>query len=267
LDILKSKQRNVDTIEIAIKSCEEELLGIEKELEESKGRVGSLKNNLSEIIGNYDLPVNLEEINAVDDEILKLRTEISALEQQHLLENKREEFGSDLSELKISRGKLKKETDILLHKASDEMETLISCFNSKYLALMKDTVPNCREAQINEDYMPIINNGEHLQASAMVPTRLMYYLTLLYLSLINSDVRFPRFLLIDTPDTAGIEDDNLLESLKAIDKILPSEGYSEGFQIILTTAIDKYPPKYKDKVMGTLTKEKRLLIQRDKEES
>ncbi|MCB2792168.1 hypothetical protein KQ881_16465, partial [Listeria monocytogenes] len=66
--------------------------------------------------------------------------------------------------------------------------------------------------------MPLIDNGEYREHSAKVPKRFLYYLTLLQLSL-SSDVPVPRLLLIDTPETAGIDLDKLVKMLRQIEEL------------------------------------------------
>lgn len=78
------------------------------------------------------------------------------------------------------------------------------------------------------------------------------------MSVENADVKFPKFLLIDTPETAGIDEDNLLVGLSQISKI---QGGNEKkqYQIILSTALNKYPLTNKTDVFLTLNEENRLL--------
>src|SRR5690606_17401325 len=84
------------------------------------------------------------------------------------------------------------------------------------------------------------------------------YHTLLKLSLKNCDSKYPKFLLIDTPETAGIDAENLMKGLSQLTK-LDQEGLDQNYQVILSTAINKYPSILKDKVVLTLTDNQRLL--------
>ena len=94
----------------------------------------------------------------------------------------------------------------------------------------------------------------------MVPKRFLYYLSLLQLSLI-SDIPYPRLLLIDTPETAGIDLDGLV---KVIRKIAELENPNDKpFQILFSTGQDKYPPEFSSKVLLRMSKANRLLIPKD----
>ncbi|MCP3430049.1 hypothetical protein NLF92_14005, partial [Alteromonas sp. LMIT007] len=74
--------------------------------------------------------------------------------------------------------------------------------------------------------------GEYREASSRVSIRLMYYLTLMHLSLKNDDVSFPKFLMIDTPETAGIELKNLINCISKFEEL---DEYGKDYQVILAT--------------------------------
>jgi hypothetical protein len=130
-----------------------------------------------------------------------------------------------------------------------ELKEKLNSFNNIYNEYLKRTLDNCRSARLNEDYYPIINGGTYREKSAIVPIRFMYYLSLLKLSLVRDDSMFPRFLIIDTPETAGIDIDNLLKCLIQIEDL---NEYSAEFQIILTTGLGKFPESFKNNVKQTL---------------
>lgn len=58
------------------------------------------------------------------------------------------------------------------------------------------------------------------------------------MSLSDPSITFPRFLLVDTPETAGIEEDNLLACLEKF------KGLKGSYQIILSTGLGKYPKEF-----------------------
>ena len=143
-------------------------------------------------------------------------------------------------------------------KAHGDMKSTVSSFSHVYSDLMKDSVANCRRARIDSDYMPIINKGEYLEFSAVVAKRLMYFLTLLRISLEKDNTNFPKFLLIDTPDTAGIDDVELKKVLLKITEVVANIDSGE-WQVILTTGLNTYPDEHKNLVVETITKQDRLL--------
>lgn len=69
----------------------------------------------------------------------------------------------------------------------------------------------------------------------------MYFFALLLLSL-ETDMNYPQFLMIDTPNKEGIDLEKLIKILGSIDKAnVKSESLNKKFQIILTTGIGVYP--------------------------
>jgi len=88
----------------------------------------------------------------------------------------------------------------------------------------------------------------------------MYYLTLLQVSIDSDNTAFPRFLLIDTPDTAGIDIDRLIPSIGQIGKFLTSK---KDFQIILTTGVGTYPKEFDKYVAVRLRDDAKLLIRKE----
>lgn len=60
---------------------------------------------------------------------------------------------------------------------------MIKEFNSIYSQLLSKSSCKSTEAEINEEYLPLINGGIYKEKSAIVPIRLMYYFTLLALGL------------------------------------------------------------------------------------
>ena len=71
----------------------------------------------------------------------------------------------------------------------------------------------------------------------------MYFIALMHLSLSDKSVTFPRFLLIDTPETAGIELDYLQNCIRQLEGL---QEYGVDFQVIISTGLNKYPDSLKD---------------------
>lgn len=171
------------------------------------------------------------------------------------------EFEQGYETVKIRLKKATEELDKQEKRNKSIISNKLDIFNRLYNKIMKETSAEIIEAKLDENYMPIINEGEYREASSAVPKRFMYYLTLLHMSLLDGDMLFPRFLLIDTPENLGIDNDSLDECISQI----YAHGISElnvQYQVILTTGLGKYPDRYKDKVLQTLTKTNKLLIAR-----
>ncbi|MBK67882.1 MAG: hypothetical protein CMP22_07095 [Rickettsiales bacterium] len=236
-DILKSKIKSYKTVQIAINDCNSEILKTQNKIISLKETSTIYKENLKKYLFRIDETIDLETINDIDDEILKVRQEIADLHNILEIESKYESYQEKYSNAKckvtdLESEKIKKEL-----QAQDDIKSKIKDFNTIYNLLMKNTLQSCSHARISiDDYMPQINEGEYREHSANVQVRLMYFLTLLKLSIDNTNIPFPRFLLIDTPQANGIEHQNLIKCLEEFEKIKDKKC-----QVILTTGIHKYP--------------------------
>lgn len=261
-ELLKTKQASFKSIEIALEDCKEDEKELGQLLSELEDSIEKLKTRLSSQLIEVDDETNTSAINDIDDHILELREANSKLMQlidiELKLENldkKHERVSEDLREAKRNEKRLELE-------AQEDISTKVTKFSSIYNDFMKETLPNCRSAKIDpEDYTPIINDYEYKEDSSRVQKRLMYYLTLLKMSLMpDQKSAFPHFLLIDTPDTAGIDKDRLIPAIGQISKFLDEKL---DFQIILTTGVGIYPQSLDDFVSVRLRDDDKLLKKKE----
>jgi hypothetical protein len=218
----------------------------------------NLRKKITSVLNEMGDSINLSEIDATDEKIIELNSTIDSIGKQIELERIEATYRDELSITEERFKDIKILCDGLLLSAKKEMKGQVAKFNKKYNELMLGTVRDFKEAHLDEDYMPIINDGEYREASMGVPKRLMYFLTLFYISLNDSTVKFPKFLLIDTPDTAGIDADNLINSIEKIDNVFPGQNHNDG-QIILTIGPNKYPKQMDKYRLMTLDKNNLLL--------
>lgn len=260
--ILKSKLKERKTIELALSGYNDEIDSIKQSIKSANNELPTLKGQLSKYLDQIDQKIDLETINDIDDTILFVRQEIAEILQAIEIETKLEKFQKEYDSKRELHRELELKRKQLEIDAQKDIENKVKKFSEIYNELMKSTLADCRSARIdNDNYMPTINDGFYREASSLVPIRLMYYLTLMRLSLTEKDVAFPRFLLIDTPETAGIE----LENLKmCISKFQELELQSNDYQIILATGLGKYPETLKEnRVLFMPNKSERLLLPRD----
>ncbi len=229
-----------------------------KDKESLIDEIKNRKEKMKRIINQIDRNIDTEKIGNVLQKIASIRNDLGIIKRQIDLEENRQKLEDDFHSADLNYQKAKK----IAHKHEADstlvMNERLNTFNKTYNSFMTKTVQDCRRAHIDSDYVPIINDMEYREASADVPRRLLYYFTLLKLSLQDSDVLFPRFLLIDTPETSGIDYENLIASFKCIEYISSNKDWKD-FQIILSTGIDKYPTSFNKYVVGTLTDENKLL--------
>lgn len=238
-EILKSKTKSLTTIDLAISGCKEDIYEIVEKQKSMTKELEELKGKLRTLVDSMDQAIDLERINDIDDNILAIREEIAQLYRTIEIEEKLENLQKDYDGKRQLATDLELKKKELVAKAQRDIAKKVNNFSEIYNDLMVETLPDCRSARIRlEDYMPSINDGEYREASARVPIRLMYYLSLMKLSLVQDDVTFPRFLLVDTPETAGIEMENLINCIGKFEEL---ESLGKNYQVILATGLNKYP--------------------------
>lgn len=260
-NILKSKQKNIQTVESAINTYKTELNELDERIALFNKRLTELKSEISQLIKGKQIETNVE-LKEVNDKIFDLEKKLGILNQQIVVENKREELEFKLSQLSITLEDKKRLMKKLEIESQESMDSIIKEFNRKYWSLMEVALEGSKSARISPDnYLPIINSGSYTEASSEVPKRMMYFFTLLHLSLTNN-IKFPKFLIIDTPENIGIDDDKLIKNISLINDIGTENSSKEDFQIILTTGENKYPEAYEKFVFQKISKKNRLLQKR-----
>lgn len=242
-DILKAKLKTVATIKIAYDDCDTEVREIKSEIENIEKKSQTLREKLTTILGRVDEIVDIESLNDIDDKILQLREDTANLNRLLEIEAKLERFQKDYDSTsdKAKDAELKRKG--LEVKAQQDVTSKVNAFSKKYNDLMKKTLPDCRSAKITLDnYLPSINDGLYRETSSLVSIRLMYFITLMHLALSDDSVLFPKFLLIDTPETAGIELEHLINCISQLEVL---ESYGVDFQVIISTGLSKYPKSLK----------------------
>lgn len=241
-EIYKAKIKTTHTIETAIIDCEQDINSIQKNIRQLETEIPELMRKIEERIDNLDTPVDLDTINDIDDEILNTRQDMEKVRQQIEAESKNVRLSNDYERKRNEHESSKLLTNELEAKAKIDIQDKVVKLSSIYNKLMTDSLPDCKTARISiEDYLPIVGSGEYREASSAVSRRLMYYLALMNLSLSQEDVPFPRLLIIDTPETSGIELDNLKRCLEKIGEL---SNYGKPYQVILTTGLKKYPDDF-----------------------
>ncbi|QZX80843.1 AAA family ATPase [Metapseudomonas otitidis] len=260
-EIYKAKIKTTQTIEIAIADCNQDLNTIQSNIRRLETEIPDLIRKIEERVDNLDTPIDLDTINDIDDKILNTRQDIEKIRQQIEAESKNVRLANDYEQKRSEHERSKLQTDKLEAQAKIDIQDKVGKLSSIYNKLMTDSLPDCTTARINlDDYLPIVGSGEYREASSAVSRRLMYYLALMNLSLSQEDVPFPRFLLIDTPETSGIELDNLKRCLEKIGEL---DGYGKSYQVILTTGLKKYPDSFiAHRKIYLPDKQNRLLIKK-----
>ncbi|MFU2014799.1 hypothetical protein ACM6Q7_06935 [Peribacillus butanolivorans] len=267
LELLKSKQKTVETMDIAINSVISDFKETKRKYTEKKSRKEEVVNTINSMHLELSNFTNLAEISELNNNILKIKEQIqnnihlkSIFEHLNKLKQAYNLAESELNGLKKSLSILENTLNIKMQKTLNEFSTI-------YFNMIKKVDSTINSVDIDDNYLPIINGGIYMQASSHVVRRMVFYITMLYLTIKNNDVSFPYFILMDTPENLGIDEENLVKCLELIDELFELDedlGKEIDFQIILTTGLGKYPEKYKDYVVETLTKQDKLLKENSK---
>lgn len=238
-DILSSKVKALTTIKSAYDDCDREVKETKEQIEVLERDTSGLRSKLKNMLDRIDETVDIESLNDIDDKILQLREDVANLNRLLEIESKLEgvQKSYELISSKAKAAELKRKGFEI--KAQQDVTSKVTAFSKKYDELMKSTLKDCRSAKITlENYLPSINDGLYRETSSLVSIRLMYFITLMHMSLSDESVTFPRFLLIDTPETAGIELDHLITCISKLEEL---KEYGVDFQVIISTGLKKYP--------------------------
>lgn len=258
LSMLKQKNSSLNTLSDAraeildeIKECTKDINIIKNRLESKRKLILNMKNdNISNI--------NTTGIRRLNDELVILKSKLNSLKEYEDLYGKVIGLKSKMMKSKELFKSARTNLDSEEKDVQTKIKNMIKTFSEVYNILMKEVLDDCENARIDENYMPVINNGVYINASADVQIKLIYFITLLRISL-SSEVDFPRLLIIDTPESLGIDKDNLIKTLNELTK-LPNE---KKYQIILTSGIGKYPESEEFIIKESMTKKKELLKKRN----
>jgi energy-coupling factor transporter ATP-binding protein EcfA2 len=253
--LLSSKIKSLETVKLAIEAVDEDIKENTSEINGIQENLNIIEKKISHRVGNIEEISQHEVIEDLDENIFSIKSLNNDLEQALKMEIKLSRHQNSLSVAKIALDKAKIHEGKMQAVAANELLERVSEFNKIYCDYMVNCLTGCRIAEIDSgNYIPSVNDGEYKEASAKVPKRFFYYLTLLKLSL-EKDIPFPKFLLIDTPENHGIDKDNLNKMLDTI-RLLKHEG---DYQILLSTGEGKYPESLADNVVIRLSEDDRLL--------
>jgi len=259
LAILKSKNKSLETLDLALESCNEELLKLQNIVEKNMEKKKDLKKLIDLSIEDSIEETNMAAINDLQKKKYDIKVEINNIEQYAAVKTKYEKL---INQINLIDNYISKSQSVIKHlerSANKEMDIQVQNFSEIYNDFLVDIKDDINKAQINsENYMPKINDGEYREASIDVTVKLMYFVTLLKIAIENINVPYPRFLLIDTPESKGIDPKNLNQALSKFLELEKIEGTK--FQVILTSGKDKYPKVMQKYKKGrSLTTDQKLL--------
>lgn len=252
-NIMKSKIKGLKTANESIEYCEKEKQNMINRYKELEEQIYRNMYNIKQITEGANLNMNTAALDEITENIIRLKEEISGLE---ILKEKYDELAEVSREIENVDQLIetyKKKLDELEEEKQRKIENNLIEFEEiyeKYLrSYYKEDIIN--KISLDRNYMPII--GMYKEQSFNVPKRLFYYLSLLKLS-IDKHINFPRFLIIDTLKSEGID----LENLKKITSYF-NEFNNVECQIILTSGYEEHIKEFDKYVIERLTDSNKLL--------
>jgi len=152
-DIYKAKIKTTQTIEIAANDCEREISLIKERIAKVELEIPELMEKIEERVDNLDIPIDLDTINDIDDEILNTRQDIEKIRQQIEAESKSVRLTNDYEQKRLAHENSLLQTKALETKAKIDIQSKIGKLSAIYNKLMTESLPDCRTARINlENY-------------------------------------------------------------------------------------------------------------------
>ncbi|CAA6801823.1 MAG: Chromosome segregation protein, partial [uncultured Sulfurovum sp.] len=268
-EILKYKNKSLETINSALNFYDEEFQKLNIEIQNIQKKINELNKFLKDAIESIEYSGNSQMTDDIDRKITKIKDEIFELKKLEDLYQQKDKYDKSFNTKNLEYTSKQKTFKNLEYQYKETHNSVITNFNIIYNILMKKSSANTKKAIIDDDYMPLIDGGVYREKSASVPIRMMYFFTLLSMSLKYPKIKHPKFLLMDTPEEAGIDENHLETNIKLFDTALNlSKNYEnekiKDYQFILTTGLEKYPEKYEKYVKLDFNKEESRFILKSK---
>ncbi|OCA77114.1 hypothetical protein BBI01_01230 [Chryseobacterium artocarpi] len=263
-DILAHKQKSITAIELAKETYEKEAQQISEQIKTNISLIDDYKEKLKTVIGTAEFAGNSTVVDTLNEQIINSKEQllkiIFDLKNSVQLKKLKDDFDEKNKAFGIAQASLNRAK---ADYDKNNTET-IGMFNEVYNDLLGKSSYESKEAFIDEDYMPFIDNKEYKANSSDVPKRLMYYFSILSLALKLPSVKHPRFLLIDTPEDSGIDTAHLNQNLELLEEAIKlgeqEDGTIKPYQVILTTGYGKFPESFEKYVVERFFKEDGIFI-------
>ena len=248
-EILKHKEKSIESIKLSLSSIDEEIKNLNELISNNKLKIEQLNKFIKSAIESIEYSGNSKIIESIDNKIAEVKEKINKSKElvkiYKLKETKEKSFNQKNSAFKS----IKESFELMQEKYFKSNQSIIHNFNEIYNNLMTESSCKASSAYIDEDYNPILDGGNYREKSAIVPKRMMYYFTLIAMALKYENIKHPKFLLMDTPEDAGIDD--ITENIILFDKALvlsknKAEDKIGEYQFILTTGNKRCPAEYEN---------------------
>lgn len=159
LDILKSRQKSVETIETAIISCREELNDLNASITRLELEKDKIKAQLREVEKNITNASNDMELNNVNDKILEVKSNIQTVEQNLKNIEQYEKIQMDFNSSKNTLVSLSTKLRSMETSLKVLMEVQLKKFEKIFSDLIKQADKEVIKVELDVNYMPVIIMG------------------------------------------------------------------------------------------------------------
>ncbi|MBY6237165.1 hypothetical protein KUV99_13435 [Vibrio harveyi] len=249
LDIHRQKTKKLSTIEYALEGVDKEIKENELNTLRLKGELSTIEQNLSHFIKNSTDEGNLVSLTALNVSLNDLNDQLYCKNREYNIYKDFESLRSEKDRRKEVQVKYQSELDTQEKIFNKDNKSTIRGFEKILKSFIDDSSLSCTTMSIGSDYMPLVDGGIYREKSSAVTVRMMYYYSMLAYSLANSKIKFPRFLIVDTPEESGIDNDKLLKNISLLSQKVESYNIDKvDYQIILTTGEGRYPDSFESYV-------------------
>ncbi|MDT9335067.1 hypothetical protein P3F01_01620 [Clostridium perfringens] len=252
LKMMKSKIKGLRTTNYTIESCEEELKEILSKHKYIEEKLKYLLMSIKEISAELVSGIDFKSVDMLTEEIMLLKEELIELEVLKSKLDNLDNVNKNIANLENKLDSLRKNLDELEIQKSDIISKNLKIFFDKYYLWITEFYDDKKiNISLDRDYKPVVKF--YREESFSVPKRFFYYLSLLNLSL-KKNINYPRFLLIDTLKSAGIDVPRLRNLIPYLNEL---EG--EEYQVIMTCGYEEYDNSLNWNIIDELSDENKLL--------
>lgn len=186
-----------------------------------------------------------ERVVELKEQLIELELLESKIHELTIIEKEIDKLDNILKNLKIKLDQLEEEKNNIL---SENLTVFINKYDN-WIREFYDT----KEINVSLDrnYKPVI--GYYQEQSFNVPKRFLYYLSLLNLS-IEKEINYPKFVIIDTLKSEGIDLNRLKKLIPYLNKLKGS-----SFQVVMTTGYEEFSYDLNWNIIDELTDNNKLL--------
>ncbi|WP_434950497.1 hypothetical protein ACRWQL_13550 [Shewanella sp. HL-SH4] len=257
LHIYDQKNKKLATIEDAIIAVSKDVHENTMNINQVSSEIETIETKLSRLVCISTHEGNLVSLTELNLRLNQLNDDLYLKQREYLTYKEFEKLDTDKELKKEARDEANKELNHQEYIFNTANKATIKEFGTILKSLVDESSLSCETMSMDSDYMPLVDGGIYREKSSAVTIRMMYYFTMLSYSLANTSIKYPRFLIMDTPEDSGIDKEKLIKNIELLEEKLKEYNKLDvDYQVILTTGNDRYPLSYQGYVKDTFEEEK-----------